>query len=85
MANDTAEKKGMRESNLSKFNTALLVVVIVLLLWNLFWKPQSQSNGRFQGFAPDSMLALDTKTGQLCRTAGSPAPRPVPPLCFELK
>lgn len=75
----------MGESNLSKFNTALLVVVIALLLWNLFWKPQSQSNGRFQGFSQDSMLALDTKTGQLCRTAGPPAQRPVPPHCSELK
>ena len=38
----------MAESNLSKSNTALLVVVIVLLLWNLFWKPQSRASGRFQ-------------------------------------
>lgn len=74
----------MAESKLLKFNTALLLVVIALLLWKLFWKPQSPSNGRFQVFAQDSMQVLDTKTGQLCRTAGLPAHTPVPPLCSEL-
>jgi hypothetical protein len=75
----------MGESNLSKFNTALLVVVIVLLLCNLFWKPQPQSNGRFQAVGETANAALDTKTGQLCRTAGAPQKAPVPPLCSELK
>jgi hypothetical protein len=45
----------------------------------------TQAYGRFQSVAQDSMLALDTKTGQLCRTAGPPAQGPVPPLCSELK
>lgn len=74
----------MGETNLSKLNTVLLVVVIVLLLWNLFWKPQSQSSGRFQGVGESAAAALDTKTGQLCRTFGQPI-KGVPPLCSELK
>jgi hypothetical protein len=76
-------EKAVGESNLSKFNTLLLVVVLVLLLWNVFWRPQR--NGRFHGVGDNALTALDTKTGQLCRTVGLPAKTPVPPLCSELK
>jgi hypothetical protein len=72
------------EINLSKLNTVLLVVVIVLLLWNLLWKPQPQLSRRFQGVGESATAALDTKTGQLCRTF-SQRIKDVPPLCSELK
>jgi hypothetical protein len=72
------------ETNFSKLNTVLLVVVVVLLLWNLFWKPQVQLSGRFQAVIASAGAALDTKTGQLCRTAGPPDKDKIP-LCSELK
>ena len=74
----------MGESNSSKLNTVLLVVVIVLLLWDLLSKPQSQPIGRFQKLDDAATAVLDTKTGQICRTFGQPM-KDVPPLCSELK
>lgn len=64
----------------------LCAALFCTLLWIAIAKPaRTSTDGRFQMSAQDSMLALDTKTGQLCRTTGSPAVRPVPPLCSELK
>ena len=57
-------------------------LLIVLLLWNLFWGPLPQSNGGFQAVGETANVALDTKTGGLCRRVGA---YPVPPLCSELK
>lgn len=76
------EEKALSETNLSKLNTVLLVVVIVLLLWNSFWKPQPQTSGRFQRLDTPRM-ALDTKTGRLCATVG-PVSENLP-LCSDLK
>ena len=70
----------MSETNLSKFNTALLIVIIVLLVWGLFWK--SPSTGRFQPVGSPRM-ALDTKAGRLCATVG-PTNENLP-LCSDLK
>ncbi len=63
----------------------LTVLTVVIAFYTVVLARTPRPYGRFQSVAQDSMLALDTKTGQLCRTNGPPAQRPVPPLCSELK
>jgi hypothetical protein len=77
---EVREENAVSEANLLKFNTALLIVIIALLLWGLFWKPPSA--GRFQPVGSPRM-ALDSKTGRLCATVG-PASESLP-LCPYLK
>jgi len=63
----------------------LFILTVVITFYTVVLARTPHPYGRFQGFTQDSMLALDTKTGQLCRTAGPSALAPVPPLCSELK
>jgi hypothetical protein len=63
----------------------LTILTVVIAFYTMVLARTPHPYGRFQSVAQDSMLALDTKTGQLCRTAGPPAQPPVPPLCSELK
>jgi hypothetical protein len=63
----------------------LTVLTVVIAFYTVALARTPHPYGRFQGFAQDSMQALDTKTGRLCRTAGPSIPPPVPPLCSELK
>jgi hypothetical protein len=73
------EEKSMSDSSLSKLNTVLLFVVVVLLVWGLLRKPSPEtqaqvgrgnSSGRFQPISASHDFVLDTATGKLC----SPAP-----------
>jgi hypothetical protein len=63
----------------------LTVLTVVIAFYTVVLARTPHAYGRFQTSTQDSMLALDTKTGQLCRMAGLPVARPVPPLCSELK
>jgi hypothetical protein len=63
----------------------LTILTVVIAFYTVMLARTPHPYGRFQSVAQDSMLALDTKTGQLCRTAGPSALAPVPPLCSELK
>ncbi len=74
----------MNDANLSKLNTALSIIILVLLLWVSFWKPQSQSSARFQRVNENPRMALDTRTGQLCWTIDQPDKGKIP-VCSELK
>jgi hypothetical protein len=64
---------------------ALIILTVVIAFYTVVLARTPHPYERFRGVAQDSMLALDTKTGQLCGTAGPPAQHPVPPLCSELK
>jgi hypothetical protein len=46
----------------------LLSLILALLLWDSFLKPQPKAAGRFQPLGEDHSLALDTKKGKLCTT-----------------
>jgi hypothetical protein len=50
-----------------KLNTALLVIIVVLLAYGFFLKPE---RGRFQPMTNDALflVVLDTETGKSCRT-----------------
>lgn len=56
----------MSDTNLSRLNTVLLLVMLVLVVWGLFRKP----SGRFQPISASHDFVLDTATGRIC----SPAP-----------
>jgi len=58
----------MREGNLLRIAIALLSLLLALLLWDNFFKPQPKAAGRFQPLGEDHFRALDTKTGKLCTT-----------------
>lgn len=63
----------------------LISLTVVIAFYTVVLARKPYADGRFQRSTQDSMLALDTKTGQLCRTAGPTAERPTPPLCSDLK
>jgi len=58
----------MREGNLLRIAIVLLSLLLALLLWDNFFKPQPKAAGRFQPLGEDHFRALDTKTGKLCST-----------------
>lgn len=80
----------MKDINLPKLNTGLLVILLLLMVGNMWWG--RRQNGRFQlaSSSDDGTFerALDTRTGTLCRTtifatfASNRAPLP---LCSSLK
>jgi hypothetical protein len=65
----------MRETNLPAVNTILLVILIGLVTWSIYRKPyyertvQIEHAGRFQPYLDKVDFALDTTTGNLCRTS----------------
>jgi hypothetical protein len=63
----------------------LVILTVVITFYTVILARTPHSEGRFQSFPQNAMQALDTKTGQLCRTAGEAVPAPVPPLCTDLK
>jgi hypothetical protein len=79
-------------TNMLGMSNLLLLAVVVLLAWNMFRNPEPA--GRFQR-TDTRWLALDTKTGKLCRTLPTTSsldtegtergPRIEIPLCSELK
>jgi hypothetical protein len=73
--------------NLTKLNTLLLVVLIILLVWGFFFPSQRRFPGRFQALpSPDGPdVAMDTVTGRLCYTIGIPRPANDLPTCSELR
>jgi hypothetical protein len=64
---------------------ALVILTVVITVYTVVLARTPHSEGRFQSLPQSAMGALDTKTGQLCRTAGPAVLAPVPPLCSELK
>jgi hypothetical protein len=73
--------------NLTKLNTLLLVVLIILLTWSLFLMPRRQFPGRFQALpSPDGPdVAMDTATGRLCYAIELPRPANDIPTCSKLR
>lgn len=68
---------------LAKLNTSLLLLAVGLLLFIAFKPtPALIIQGRFQPITGRRTIALDTKLGQICRTAGllNPVAQAVNPL-----
>jgi hypothetical protein len=59
------EETDMREGSLLRISIVLLSLILAVLLWDSFFKPQPKATGRFQPLA-GGYRAFDTKTGKVC-------------------
>ncbi len=65
---ETDRERNMSEARLLQATNLLLFLILAMLLWDSFLKPQPKAAGRFQPLGEDHYRAFDTKTGKLCTT-----------------
>jgi CheY-like chemotaxis protein len=64
----TDRERNMSEAKLLQATNLLLMLILALLLWDSFLKPQPKAADRFRPIGADHYRVLDTKTGKLCLT-----------------